>query len=91
MVTSGPIMSLIMEDQFLSRYHTTQPPASKFEDAEPLIGMTGQSLRTCGCLHGGRTQIVLLGVTSGSHMKDQVADHIGGSVRVLHALPHDSA
>jgi hypothetical protein len=29
----------------------------------------------------GRTQIVLLGMMSGSHMKDQVADHIGGYLR----------
>jgi hypothetical protein len=31
----------------------------------------------------GRTQIVLLGVTSGSHLKDQVADHIGGYFTLL--------
>jgi hypothetical protein len=35
LVTSGPIMYLIMEDQFLSRCRTAQPPASEFEDAEP--------------------------------------------------------
>jgi len=34
-VTSGPIMYLIMEDQFLSRCHTAQLPASEFEDAGP--------------------------------------------------------
>jgi hypothetical protein len=45
MVTSGPIMYLIMEDQVLSRCRTTQPPASEFEDAEPLTGMIG---RHCG-------------------------------------------
>ena len=39
--------------------------------------------RHCGrWLHAwGRTQIVLFGVTSGSHMTDQVADHIGGFAR----------
>jgi len=80
MVTSGPMMYPVMEDQFLSRCRTAQPPASEYEDAEPLTGMIG---RHCGgCLHGAghsRTQIVLFGVTSGSHMTDQVAALIGGS------------
>jgi hypothetical protein len=39
----------------------------------------------------GRTQIVLFGVTSGSHMKDQVADHNGGDVRVLRNALYHSA
>src|SRR6266702_4406741 len=45
MVTSRPIMYLIMEDQFLSRCLRRNRPASEFEDAEPLIGKTG---RHCG-------------------------------------------
>jgi hypothetical protein len=77
MVTSGPIMYLIMEDQVLSRCRTTQPPASEFEDAEPLTGMIGSH---CGppvvCMGPGTDR--LLGMTSGSHMKDQVTDQIGG-------------
>jgi hypothetical protein len=81
MVTSGPIMYPVMEDQFLSRCRTAQPPASEYEDAEPLTGTIG---RHCGgCLYGGRTQIVLFGMTSGSHMTDQVAALIGGSACVL--------
>ena len=37
--------------------------------------------RYCGpvAVYMGRTRIILFSVTSGSHMKDQVADHIGGS------------
>lgn len=73
MVTPGLIMYPVMEDQF-PRCRATQPPASEYEDAEPLIGMIG---RYCGpvAVYMGRTRIVLFSVTSGSHMKDQVADY----------------
>lgn len=73
MVTPGLIMYPVMEDQF-PRCRATQPPASEYEDAEPLIGMIG---RFCGpvAVYMGRTRIILFSVTSGSHMKDQVADY----------------
>ena len=73
MVTPGLIMYPVMEDQF-PRCRATQPPASEYEDAEPLIGMIG---RYCGpvAVYMGRTRIILFSVTSGSHMKDQVADY----------------
>jgi len=77
MVTSGLIMYLVMEDQFLWLPR----------DATACLRVRGrraayrhdrQTLRGRWLPARGRTQIVLFGVTSGSHMKDQVADHIGG-------------
>ena len=55
---------------------TTQSPCLRARGCRALIGMIS---RHCGRLVAlvGRTQIVRFGVTSGSHMKDQVADHIG--------------
>jgi hypothetical protein len=80
MVTSGPTMYLIMEDQFLSGgvRRNRLPQSSRMPSRSPvrLAGIAGLRLSAWG-----RTQIVLLGMRSGSHMKDQVADHIGGSVR----------
>jgi hypothetical protein len=73
MVTPGLIMYPVMEDQFpsLPRDATAR---LRVWDAEPLIGMIG---RYCGpvAVYVGRTRIALFGVTSGSHMKDQVADY----------------
>jgi hypothetical protein len=89
MVTSGPIMYLIMGDQFLSRCHAAQSLCLRVRGCRAADRRAWQALRNLRLSAQGRTQIVPLGVTSGSHMKDQVADHIGGIVRLSGPGPGD--
>jgi hypothetical protein len=76
MVTSGPIMYPVMEDQFLWLPRDATA-CLRVRGCRAAYRHDRQTLRWLPAW--GRTQIVLFGVTSGSHMTDQVAALIGGS------------
>jgi hypothetical protein len=76
MVTSGPIMYPVREDQFLWLPRDATA-CLRVRGCRAAYRHDRQTLRWLPAW--GRTQIVLFGVTSGSHMTDQVAALIGGS------------